>query len=99
GDVEVDVQVTNSGDMAGKDVVQLYYTAPYTPGGIEKAHVVLGDFARTELLEPGQSEPLTLSLAVEDMASYASQDAGAYAREEGDYELKVQTDSHQLADA
>lgn len=98
GDIEVEVQVTNSGDVAGKDVVQLYYTAPYTPGGIEKAHVVLGDFAKTDLLEPGQSETLTLSLPVEDMASYDDQGAGAYVLDEGEYELKVQADSHQLAD-
>lgn len=98
GDIEVDVQVTNSGDMAGKDVVQLYYTAPYSPGGVEKSHVVLGDFAKTGLLEPGQSETLTLSLPVEEMASYDQQGEGSYVLEEGDYQLKVQTDSHQLAD-
>lgn len=98
GDIEVDVQVTNSGDVAGKDVVQLYYTAPYTPGGIEKSHVVLGDFTKTGLLEPGQAETLTLSLPVEDMASYDQQGEGSYVLEEGDYQLKVQIDSHQLAD-
>lgn len=98
GDIEVDVEVTNSGDVAGKDVVQLYYTAPYTPGGIEKSHVVLGDFSKTELLEPGQSETLTLTLPVEDMASYDQQGEGAYVLEEGEYQLKVQTDSHQLAE-
>ena len=98
GEIEVDVQVTNTGEVAGKDVVQLYFTAPYTPGGIEKAHVVLGDFAKTPLIEPGQSETVTLSLPVEEMASYDHGDAGAYVLEQGDYELKVQTDSHQLAE-
>lgn len=97
GDISVDVEVTNTGDVAGKDVVQLYYTAPYTAGGIEKAHVVLGAFAKTGLLEAGASETLTLTFAVEDMASYDSEGAGAYVLEEGTYEIKVQTDSHTLA--
>lgn len=97
GDISIEVEVTNSGDVAGKDVVQLYYTAPYTSGGIEKAHVVLGAFAKTELIEPGQSQTVTLTVAVEDMASYDSENAGAYVLEAGDYELKVQTDSHTLA--
>ncbi len=98
GDISVDVEVTNTGDVAGKDVVQVYYTAPYTDGGIEKAHVVLADFAKTGLLEPGASETVTLTFAVEDMASYDSTGDGAYVLEEGDYAIKVQTDSHTLAD-
>lgn len=98
GEISVDVEVTNTGDVAGKDVVQVYYTAPYTPGGIEKAHVVLADFAKTGLLEPGASETVTLSFAVEDMASYDSTGDGAYVLEAGDYQIKVQTDSHTLAE-
>lgn len=98
GTIEVDVAVTNAGDVAGKDVVQLYYTAPYTPGGIEKAHVELGDFAKTPEIAPGETETVTLSMDVESMASYDYRDAGAYVLEEGRYELKVQTDSHTLAE-
>ncbi|MDN4478940.1 glycoside hydrolase family 3 C-terminal domain-containing protein [Demequina sp. SYSU T00039] len=98
GDITVDVTVTNTGDVAGKDVVELYYNAPYTAGGIEKAEVVLGAFEKTSLLEPGQSETVTLTLAVEDMASYDYETAGAYVLEAGDYELRVQTDSHTLAE-
>jgi beta-glucosidase len=98
GDISVDVEVTNTGEVAGKDVVQLYYTAPYTAGGIEKSHVVLGAFAKTGLLEPGASETVTLTFAVEDMASYDSEGAGAYVLEEGAYEIKVQTDSHTIAE-
>lgn len=94
GEISVDVEVTNTGDVAGKEVVQVYYTAPYTDGGIEKASVVLGDFAKTGLLEPGASETVTLSFAVEDMASYDSEGAGAYVLEQGAYEIKVQTDSN-----
>lgn len=98
GTIEVQVQVTNTGETAGRDVVQLYYTAPYTPGGIEKSHVELADFAKTSLLEPGESETVTLELAVEDMASYDYQDAQAWVLEEGSYELSVRTDSHTVAE-
>ncbi len=98
GEISVDVEVTNTGDVAGKDVVQLYYSAPYTPGGIEKAHVVLGAFGKTGLLEPGASETVTLTFAVEDMASYDSEGAGAYVLEQGEYEITVQKDSHTAAD-
>lgn len=97
GEISVDVEVTNTGDVAGKDVVQLYYTAPYTPGGIEKSSVVLGDFAKTGLLEAGASETLTLSIPVEEMASYDSTGEGAYTLDAGTYQIKVQTDSHTVA--
>jgi len=98
GDISVDVTVTNTGDVAGKDVVQLYFSAPYYEGGIEKAEVVLGDFAKTGILEPGASETVTLTLAVEDMASYDWLGEAAYVLEEGEYELLVQQNSHDLAD-
>ncbi|WP_066586783.1 glycoside hydrolase family 3 C-terminal domain-containing protein [Cellulomonas timonensis] len=98
GSVSVTVEVTNTGDVAGKDVVELYYTAPYTAGGIEKAEVVLGDFAKTGVIEPGASESVTLELAVEDMASYDHLDAAAYVLEAGDYAISVRTDSHTVAE-
>nr|WP_255633385.1 glycoside hydrolase family 3 C-terminal domain-containing protein [Demequina sp. TTPB684] len=97
GSVEVDVKVTNTGAVAGKDVVELYYSAPYTEGGIEKAEVVLGGFDKTELLEPGASETLTIELAVEDMASYDYLGERAYVLEEGDYVISLRTDSHTVA--
>jgi beta-glucosidase len=97
GTIAVTVQVTNTGAVAGKDVVELYYTAPYTPGGIEKSEVVLGDFAKTGVIEPGASESVTLEIAVEDMASYDYVDAAAYVLEAGDYTLSVRTDSHTVA--
>ncbi|GAB3153641.1 glycoside hydrolase family 3 protein [Microbacterium neimengense] len=97
GDISVDVSVTNTGAVAGKDVVQLYYTAPYTPGGVEKSSVVLGAFAKTSLLEPGASETVTLTVPVEEMASYDSTGDGAYVLDAGVYELKVQNDSHTIA--
>lgn len=98
GEITVDVTVTNTGDAAGRDVVELYYSAPYTPGGIEKAHVVLGAFAKTDLLAPGESQTVTLTMAVEDMASYDHLGERAYVLEAGDYELSLRTDSHTPAE-
>ena len=97
GAVSVTIKVTNTGDVAGKDVVELYYTAPYTAGGIEKPEVVLGGFDKTGLLEPGASETVTIDLAVEDMASYDDQVERAYVLEAGDYTISVRTDSHTVA--
>ncbi|WP_062461422.1 glycoside hydrolase family 3 C-terminal domain-containing protein [Demequina soli] len=97
GTIAVTVEVTNTGDVAGRDVVELYYSAPYTKGGIEKPEVVLGDFAKTGMIEPGASESVTLEVAVEDMASYDYMTNQAYVLEAGDYDLTVQTDSHTVA--
>jgi beta-glucosidase len=93
----VTVEVTNTGDVAGKDVVELYYTAPYTDGGIEKPEVVLGGFDKTGLLEPGASETVTIEVAVEDMASYDYLNERAYVLEAGDYLISARTDSHTVA--
>ena len=87
--VTMKVKVTNTGDAAGKDVAQVYFTAPYTPGGIEKAHVVLAAFGKTGLLQPGDSETLTLTFAVDDMASYDEKGAGCYVLEAGTYQIKL----------
>ena len=94
GEITVDVTVTNTGSVAGKDVVQLYYSAPYTKGGIEKSSVVLGAFAKTGLLEPGASETVTLTMPVEEMASYDYLTNKAYVLDAGSYKLTVQNDSH-----
>lgn len=98
GTISVDVEVTNTGSAAGKDVVELYYNPPYTDGGIEKAAANLIDFAKTGLLEPGQSETLTLTIEAEDMASYDDHGAKAYVLEAGDYILSVNRDSHTVID-
>ncbi len=97
--ITVDVTVENTGDAAGKDVVQLYYTAPYTVGGIEKSHVVLGGFDKTEILEPGEKETVTLTLTPEDMASYDYVNEKAWVLESGDYEIKLMNNSHDLIDS
>lgn len=96
GTISLEVTVTNTGAAAGKDVVELYYSAPYTPGGIEKSSVVLGAFAKTGLLQPGESERVTLTLDVEDMASYDYKSEKAYVLEAGDYTLTLRTDSHHV---
>lgn len=98
GEISVDVEVTNTGDTAGKDVVELFYSAPYTPGGIEKAEVVLGGFAKTDVIEPGESDTVSITMDVEDMASYDYRDNESYVLEAGDYELTLRTDSHSIAD-
>ena len=68
--VSVTVRNRDTSPCAGKDVVQLYFSAPYTAGGVEKSHVVLGDFAKTGLLAPGEEETLILRLKLSDTASY-----------------------------
>lgn len=98
----VKVKVTNTGDVAGKDVVQLYLNAPYTPGGIEKAALTLVDFGKTDTLQPGQSQILELSFTAYDLASYDCYDANkngfaGYELENGTYTFKLMTDSHTSA--
>lgn len=99
GKITVKVMVTNTGAVAGKDVAQIYYTAPYTAGGIEKSHVVLGGYEKTQLLAPGDSEILEITLAVRDMASYDWDDANkngftGYEAEGGAYDIKLMRDAH-----
>ncbi|OZG65035.1 glycoside hydrolase family 3 C-terminal domain-containing protein [Bifidobacterium eulemuris] len=94
GDVTATVKVTNTGDVAGKDVVQLYYSAPYIQGGIEKSAVNLGAFAKTDLLEPGESQDVELTMTFDDMASFDYEDAGAYVMDAGTYTFSLRTDSH-----
>ena len=101
--VTVTVEVKNTGSVAGKDVVELYYTPPYTNGGIEKASVNLIDFGKTGLLKPGESETITLTVALENMASYDSSCIktanGGYVLEAGEYVMSVRSDSHTVLDS
>ena len=94
------VTVKNDGDYAGKDVVQLYYSAPYTEGGIEKSSVVLGGFAKTDLIQPGGTDTVTITLDRDEMASYDYKglkiEGGGYVLEEGDYIISLRSDSHTL---
>ncbi|MBW3082247.1 beta-glucosidase [Bifidobacterium phasiani] len=94
GEVTATVTVTNTGDVAGKDVVQLYYSAPYIEGGIEKSAVNLGAFAKTDLLEPGESQDVELTMTFDDMASFDWDGVGAYVMDTGTYTFTLRTDSH-----
>ncbi len=101
--VNLKVTVTNTGDLAGKDVVELYYTPPYYNGGIEKASVNLIDFEKTQLLEPGASETVSFTIPLEDMASYDSSciktESGGYVLEAGEYVMSIRSDSHTVIDS
>ena len=95
--VTFDVNVKNTGSVAGKDVVEIYFTPPYTNGGIEKAAVNLVDFAKTGVLEPGASQTVSFSIAKEDLASYDTGikvSGGGYILEAGEYAISVRSDSH-----
>ena len=98
GQISVDVVVTNTGDVAGKDVVEVYYNPPYTNGGIEKASANLIEFAKTDLLQPGESQTVTVTFSIEDMASYDENNAKAYVLEKGDYVISINSDSHTVLD-
>lgn len=101
--IEVSVKVKNTGDYAGRDVVELYYNSPYDYEGaaIEKSYVVLGTFAKTGLLAPGEEETLTLTLDVKNMKSYDYADANengfkGYELEAGEYGIMVGNDAHSM---
>lgn len=99
GAIRFEVTVTNTGDTAGKDVVEVYYNPPYTNGGIEKATANLVAFEKTELLEPGESQTVEISFLAEDMASFDTHGAGAYVLESGDYIISINRDSHTILDS
>jgi len=92
--ISFDVTVKNTGNVAGKDVVEVYYNPPYTNGGIEKSAANLIEFAKTGIIEPGASETVSISFPVEEMASYDADGKGCYVLEAGDYEISINADSH-----
>lgn len=98
GKVTVTATVTNTGDKAGKDVVEVYYNPPYTDGGIEKASKNLAGFEKTKELQPGESQKVTVKFDDDDMASYDYKGAKAYVLEKGDYDISIQSDSHHMID-
>ncbi len=102
GKITVKVNVTNNGTVAGKEVVQVYYSTPYYAGGISKSHVELANFAKTDVLEAGASQEVEISFDVEDMKSYDWSDANGngfkgYELEHGDYQIVVADGSHDAA--
>lgn len=94
--IEMEVIVTNTGEVSGKDIVQIYYTAPYYEGETEKSHVVLGAFAKTDEIAPGESETVNLTIAEEDMASYDYISEQSYVLDAGTYEIKLMDNAHDV---
>ena len=92
GKITAKVKITNTGKRSGKDVVQLYYSAPYYVGGLEKSAICLGGFAKTRLLAPGESETVTVSFDINDMASYDRADRQAWVLEKGKYKIYAASD-------
>lgn len=99
GKVTVSVTVTNTGHKAGQDTVQTYYDPPYTDGGLEKASTNLIGFEKTGILQPGQSQTVTVHFNDEDMASYDYRHAKAYVLEQGQYGISIRHNSHQVIDS
>ncbi len=94
GTVSFDVTVTNTGSVAGKDVVEVYSNPPYTNGGIEKATANLVTYEKTRELAPGESQVISISFEDDELASYDYQNAKAYVLEAGDYQISINSDSH-----
>src|SRR5690625_1991616 len=97
-EIEVKVAVTNTGEVAGKDVVQLYYSPPYIEGGLEKSAIELGAFAKTDEIKSGETEVLNLSFPVEDMASYDMHDEEAFVLDAGTYDIKIARNVHEVVE-
>ncbi len=103
-EITITVEVTNTGDVSGKDVVELYFTPPYYSGGIEKAEVNLLDFVKTPEMDPGETVSLQLSFTAYDMASYDDYDKNnnnfcGYELDGGTYSITLRTDAHTVKDA
>lgn len=99
-----EVKSTNVGDVAGKDVIELYVTLPYYEGGIEKSHVQLVDFAKTTVLAPNESYTATFKVSAYDLASYDYNDANSndfcgYETEAGTYTFYASANSHVVENA
>lgn len=99
GKVSFDVTVTNTGNKAGKDVVEVYSNPPYTNGGIEKASANLVTFEKTKSLNPGESQTISISFDDDVLASYDYKNAKAYVLEAGDYGISIRSDSHHVIDS
>lgn len=98
GNITFDVTVTNTGNVAGKDVVEVYFNPPYTNGGIEKSSVNLVAYDKTKLLAPGESDVVTISFREEDLASYDDRNERAWVLDAGDYIISINSDAHTVID-
>lgn len=88
------VTVTNTGAVAGKDVVEFYFQAPYLEGGVEKAAVNLVEYAKTGMLEPGASETVSVTFTRQDLASYDYKTERTYILDAGEYYVTAARDAH-----
>ena len=101
GESKAVVTVTNTGDVAGKSVVQLYAQSPYIQGGVEKAAIQLVGFAKTDTLAPGASETVTVDFDAKYVASYdetavkADGTQGAWVLDAGDYYFAIGNGAHE----
>lgn len=95
---EFKVKVTNSGSYKGKGVAQIYVNAPYIKGGVEKAHVVLGGFAKTKELKPGESDTLTIEIKDDYFSSYDYKDEKCYIMDQGEYKFYLSDNAHSWMD-
>ncbi|MDC7126980.1 MAG: glycoside hydrolase family 3 N-terminal domain-containing protein [Spirochaetales bacterium] len=98
GNINLRVSVKNTGETAGKTVIQVYYNPPYS-GKIEKSSVNLVTFKKTNLIQAGETEYYTLSFPVEDMASFDYKNYGAYVLESGDYKISINENAHTIIDS
>ena len=100
-EITITLSVSNTGTIAGQDVVEVYLTPEYKEGGIEKAHVNLVAFAKTSIINPGEKQTITITVDVEDLACYDAYDLNnngnkGYELDAGAYQLKLMTDSHNV---
>ena len=100
-DLKFIVEVTNTGKVPGRDVVELYLTAPYTKGGVEKSAVKLVGFQKTDLLMPGESRDVTITVNTHEFMSFDCYDKNqnghaGWELDKGDYVVKAMTDAHNL---
>lgn len=91
---EVTVHVTNTGDRAGKDVIELYAQKPYTEGGVETSAIELVGFDKTIELDPSSSADVTITIDKEDLTSYDYQTAKTYVLTPGDYYFAIGRNAH-----
>ena len=99
--ITLTINVKNVGTCPGKDVIEIFLTAPYTPGGIEKSAVKLVAYAKSPELKPGQQANVEVEVETKEFKSYDCYDANengfcGYEMEAGDYELRICTDAHNL---
>lgn len=96
--ISMEVEVTNSGQVEGKDVVQVYYSAPYYKGGIEKSAIELAAYQKTKMLKPGEKETIKLTFETDDMASYDMENEEAFVLDKGTYQIKLARNVHDIVD-